>query len=124
MLYKTKHKETQRKQNISQSTSKNEPLKATMSQSHDVPKTKIECRKRWQESVKSIGHIPWKGSKISKNAALGRFGGVLASTRYQDRKEASARLRTILIYVKKMRFWDPPKTHWILKGFQNLTFST
>ena len=35
MMYKTRHKETQRKQTISQSTQKNDLLKATMFQRHE-----------------------------------------------------------------------------------------
>ena len=72
--------------------------------------------------MKIIGNEAWNGSKFSKNATLGRFGGILASTRWQDRKEASARLRIMLIYVKKARFWAPfwnpldfegvPKSHF------------
>ena len=57
--------------------------------------------------MKIIGNEAWNGSKFSKNATLGRFGGILASTRWQDRKEASARLRIMLIYIEKVRFWAP-----------------
>ena len=64
----------------------------------------------------STFRVVWKGSQISKNATLGRFGGVLASTRWQNHKEASARLRILLIYVEKNEILEPPQNALYFEG--------
>ena len=69
-------------------------------------------------SPKIFGVCKVKQSHAEVALSLGRLvpGEQGAADLYQDRKEASARLRTILIYIVKMRFWDPPKNALDFEG--------
>ena len=65
------------------------------------------------KALKILQREARKVPKIMKNETLGRQGSLHNDLWKFICKGASAQLSFMLIYVEKVRFWDPPKTHWI-----------
>ena len=49
-----------------------------------LPNTRLECKKRCQESLQIIQNEAWKRLQISKNDTSGRFGDVLGALGFRS----------------------------------------